>query len=308
LTLLEEASISEILQQMKEELERHIEARISGRSDKFLIERAIAKGKRLRPLLLLATFKALGGKDYSKALDVACALELAHSASLVHDDIIDLDHRRRGGMALWDQIGVGKAVLQGHRIINFAFETVLEKGLDLADIFLRAWDKASKGIMDEILISPNPSKPLYMYIIREKTASLFEAATESAAVLAGAGPELKKIVKQLGLEVGTAYQLADDLAEMLKSKGSTNVYLILQQAKQRFTRAFVASNTGSVDALLRAISPRMPTVKFLIREIGIHVRAAEALCMNPLLPDTSERRLLRNLPLYFVKQILREAM
>ena len=122
MTLVEARELRELLEGLRRDLEHHLLRRIDSRSDRFLIQKALLGGKRLRPLLLLVTFKALGGRDYEKALDVACALELAHSASLVHDDILDLDYRRRGELSLWRHIGVGKALLQGHRIINFAFE------------------------------------------------------------------------------------------------------------------------------------------------------------------------------------------
>jgi len=86
----------------------------------------------------LTVFKALGGIEYQKALDVAVALELAHSASLVHDDIVYRDRYRRGDASLWAQVGAGKAILQGHRIIMFAFQIVLDIGEETTRIFVRA--------------------------------------------------------------------------------------------------------------------------------------------------------------------------
>jgi len=306
LTLVKTTSLEEILEELKRDLERHLNTRIEKRSDKFLIQKAILGGKRLRPLLLLITFKALNGRDYGKALDVACALELAHSASLVHDDILDLDYRRRGDLSLWRHIGVGKALLQGHRIINFAFETVLEKGVELARIFVEAWDKASKGILDEVLLGKNISEELYLMIVREKTASLFEAATESAAVIAGVDNRTKNLVKQYGLEVGTAYQLADDLVDSLRSKSYGSIMFMLHDVKDRILKALIASKTGQIDTLVKALSPKMPNERFMIREIAYRISKARKLACSDLIPDNPYKEALKQLPLYFITQMLHE--
>ena len=307
MTLLEEARVEEIIGQLRNDLEQQLQRRINKRSDRFLIERAIAGGKRLRPLLLLVTFKALGGRDYVKALDVACALELAHSASLVHDDILDLDYKRRGSLALWRQIGVGKALLEGHRIINLAFETVLEKGMELARIFVEAWDKASRGILEEIIASTHLTTELYLRIIREKTASLFEAATESAAVLADANENLKNLIKKYGCEVGTAYQLADDLAESIKRRRYGRMLYVFHEMRDRVLRAFIASKTGRMSTLVSALSPKTPSEEFLLKEIARRINAAQELASSALIPDSPYKRVLIELPAYFVKQMLKEA-
>jgi len=306
--VLREAVLDSVLDELRKDLERHIKLRIGRRSDRYLIEKVIAGGKRLRPLLLLFTFKALGGKDYSKALDVACALELAHSASLVHDDIIDLDYHRRGGLALWQQIGIGKAMLEGHRIINFAFETVLEKGMELSKIFVEAWDKASAGILDEVMTSAHLSTELYLKIIREKTASLFEAATESAAVIAGVNEELKRLIRQYGCEVGIAYQLSDDLAELLHKRRYGRLPYIFQEWKDRMIKVFIASKTRRVKTFISAISPQLPSEQFLIKEIARRIAHAQALASSKLIPETPLKPMLQEIPLYFVKQMLHEAV
>ncbi|HIQ29567.1 MAG TPA: hypothetical protein EYH45_03285 [Candidatus Caldiarchaeum subterraneum] len=304
--LVEEAGLQQLLNTLREDLEQHIQRRIHGRSDRFLIQRAILGGKRLRPLLLLVTFKALNGEDYEKALDVACALELAHSASLMHDDILDLDYRRRGELSIWRHIGVGKALLQGHRIINFAFETVLEKGIELARIFVEAWDKASKGILNEVLLGRDISEELYLLIIREKTASLFEAATESAAVLAGVDEQAKYLVKQYGVEVGTAYQLADDLVDSLRNKRYGGVMFLMQDFKERFLKALIASKTGKFSTLVKAFSPKHPSEEFIIRQVAYRISKARQLASSGLIPDNPYKEALKQLPLYFITQMLRE--
>ena len=306
MTLLEHAGVEEIVKELRRDLEEHLMRRINKRSDRFLISKVISGGKRLRPVLLLVTFKALGGKNYEHALDVACALELAHSASLVHDDILDLDYRRRGDLSLWRHIGVGKALLQGHRIINFAFATVLEKGMEIARIFVEAWDKASKGILEEVLFGKDVSTEIYLRIVREKTASLFEAATESAAVVAGVGEDVKRLVKQYGVEVGTAYQLADDLVDIVRGKSYGGILFLMRDVKDRLIKAIIASKTGKVDTLVKALSPKMPSEEFLIKEIANRINRARALASSNLIPDSPYKEVLKQLPQYFVSQMLHE--
>ena len=303
-----ETTLDAIVSELRRDIERNLERKISQRSDRFLLEQSLRGGKRLRPILLLMVFKALGGKDYQKALDVASALEIAHSASLVHDDILDMDYRRRGVPALWRQIGVGKAILEGHRMINFAFETVLEKGLEIAKIFVDAWDKASKGVLDEFITQFNPSVGYYLLLVREKTASLFEAAAHAGAILAEADSHLLEVMKKFGVEVGTAYQLADDLNEILRKGQHGRLAYLLEDTRQRVIRALMASKTGKLDWMIRSISPKTPSEGFLRSEIVKRVALARSLIRQSSIPDTYYKQLLTELPLYFVKQILEEGL
>lgn len=303
-----ETSLEAVVTELRMDIERNLERKISQRKDRFLLERTLRGGKRLRPILLLMVFKALGGGDYQKALDVATALEIAHSASLVHDDILDRDYRRRGVPALWRQIGVGKAILEGHRMINFAFETVLEKGLEIAKIFVDAWDKASKGILDEFLAQFNPSVGLYLILVREKTASLFEAAAHAGAVLAEAEGNLLETMKRYGAELGTAYQLADDLNEILRKSQHGRLVYLLEDTRQRVMRALMASKTGKLDWMIRSISPKTPSEGFLRSEIVKRVALSRSLIRQSNVPNNYYKQLLMELPQYFVKQILVEGL
>ncbi|MCS7129074.1 MAG: polyprenyl synthetase family protein [Candidatus Caldarchaeum sp.] len=306
-TVLEKFPFDELLGSLKNDFERNLQEKISGRSDRFLIERVVSGGKRLRPLLLLSVFKALGGREYQKALDVAVALELAHSASLVHDDIVDLDKNRRGGRTLWYQIGMGKAVLQGHRIINFAFEIVLNIGVEMARIFVDAWERASKGILNEVLNRSVLTERLYMLTIREKTASLFEAAAHAGALLAGAGPDLTELMRRYGSEVGTVYQLADDLEELFVKKRMGRVFYVAQEMRDRFLQLLIASKTGNTRGVFRAVAPTNPGEEFLKRQMVEKLRSAIDLASDPAIPETPYKQLLQHLPIYFVRQMFGEA-
>uniref|UniRef100_A0A7J3VT54 Polyprenyl synthetase family protein n=1 Tax=Caldiarchaeum subterraneum TaxID=311458 RepID=A0A7J3VT54_CALS0 len=306
-TVLERTPLDNLLIGLKTDLEKNLLDKLSGRSDRFLIERAVSGGKRLRPILLLTVFKALGGREYQKALDVAVALELAHSASLVHDDIIDLDKSRRGGRTLWAQIGMGKAVLQGHRIINFAFEIVLDIGVEMARIFLDAWERASKGILDEVLNRSVLTERLYMFMIREKTASLFEAAAHAGALLAGASHDQTELMRRYGLEVGTVYQLADDLEELYVKKRMGRALYVVQEMRDRFLHLILASKTGNTKGVFRAVAPLNPGEEFMKRQMVEKLKSSINLASSSLIPETPYKQLLQHLPMYFVRQMFGEA-
>ncbi len=306
-TVLRDAELATILEGLRNDLEKHLRSKIEGRSDKLLIEKSLIGGKRLRPVLLLTVFKALGGKEYQKALDVAAALELAHSASLVHDDIIDYDAVRRGQVSLWRAIGMGKAILQGHRIINLAFDIVLSAGVEIARIFVDAWEKASRGILDEVLNKSVLTERLYLIMIREKTASIFEAACHAGAVLAGAGEDVVRLLRKYGSEVGTAYQLADDLAETYLKKRRGRILYILEEMRDRFLHLLIAQKTGRLPSLFRAVTPFTPREDFLKQQLFERIRSAINIAKDPSIPDTPYRRILQKLPVYLVLQMFEEA-
>ncbi|MEM4495484.1 MAG: polyprenyl synthetase family protein [Candidatus Caldarchaeum sp.] len=304
---LQEPETMELVEILRHDIETRLRERIEGRPDRLLIERAVRGGKRLRPILLLTVFKALGGSDYNKALDVAVALELAHSASLVHDDIVDLDKTRRGRASLWYQIGAGKAIIQGHRIINLAFNIVLDIGEEMTRIFVEAWDRASKGILDEVVNKAALTERLYLLMIREKTASLFEAAAHAGAVLASASSDTIQIMRRYGSEVGTVYQLADDLTENINRKQLGRIYFLTHEMRERLIHLLVASKTKQVRMLFRAVTPYTPQEEFMKRQIVERIRSAVNLATDDRIPENPYKGLLRKLPWMFVKQMLRES-
>ncbi|MCX8201909.1 MAG: polyprenyl synthetase family protein [Candidatus Caldarchaeum sp.] len=306
-TAIEDIDAEALLAVLKTDLEKHLYDKIAGRPDSFLIEKAVKGGKRIRPILLLTVFKALGGIEYRKALDVAVALELAHSASLVHDDIVDLDKTRRSSPSLWFQIGAGKAILQGHRIINLAFQIVLDIGEEMSRIFVTAWDRASKGILEEVVNKAALTERLYLVMIREKTASLFEAACHAGAVLAGARPDQVELMRKYGSEVGTLYQLADDLSDIYLRKKSGRLYFVTHEMRERLVHLLISSKTKQLRGLIRAVAPRIPDEQFLKKQIVERLRSATSLAEDPRVPESPYKTLLRLLPRLFVAQMMDEA-
>lgn len=300
--------LEDFTKQARSDIETRIREMISDRSDREVIARAIEGGKRLRPILLLLVFNSLGGKDTQNAMDVACALELAHNASLIHDDVIDNDTVRRGKTSLWRELGIGKAVIQGHRIINLAFQTVLAKSLELGQIFLNAWDRASSGLFEEVLSRELPTKTLYLRIIREKTASLFGAAAECGAVISAAPYSVRATAREFGEYVGIAYQLADDYMEVRMGRGLFRVPLVaLQLLEDRIRNLFLSLvRKKDVRSAWRMLSLRVDMTSFYKEEISRYIGRAEALIDS--LPITEEhlRDALRLMPRFSVNSLLSE--
>jgi heptaprenyl diphosphate synthase len=297
--------LEEALAQRRVELESWIAQKLVSRSDRMIIERAIEGGKRLRPLFLILLFEALGGRDRRIALDVAFALELAHAASLMHDDIIDWDRLRRGKPALWRQIGISKAVIEGHRIINLAFKTVLEKGIEISRIFLEAWDKASLGVLEEILSTTPPSKLLYIRIIENKTASLFAAAAESAAVLAGVPHDVRLLAKGYGRLVGIVYQLGDDYADMISNRGLAKLLKSFGMVEELVRQGYIALKSGRLMELLKLWDALRGFQGYIPEVLHESLREIDLITERlPVSPDF--RDLLREFPRYCFLRMVKE--
>ncbi|MCS7095032.1 MAG: polyprenyl synthetase family protein [Thaumarchaeota archaeon] len=297
--------VESIIERLRSEFEDHLRKKLSSSPSGPLISEVVEGGKRLRPAFLLLVFECLGGKDREMALDVAYALELAHNASLVHDDIIDLDFTRRGRPSLWRRIGIGRAVVEGHRIINIAFSTTLEKGQEIARIFVEAWDRASLGVLEEIAATKPPSEIFYQRVIEHKTGSLFAAAAESAAVCAGVDKSLREAAKQYGLLVGTAYQIADDIVELKKRPLRLSVMLALTRLEDAFVKFALAAKTRSLGALLNIAKVRGKTITFFTSLLESKLVEIDLLVES--MPLENDRKvLLKSFPRYCVREMLKE--
>ena len=200
----------------------------------------LAGGKRLRPMMVLAACEAVGGKK-EDALPFACALEMIHTYSLIHDDLpaMDNDEYRRGRKTTWNVYGEGMAVLAGDALLNKAFETAAEAFSmigEAADIAARyaAVAKALQilankagiygmiggqcaDICAEELPADHVTKELLWYIHKNKTAALIEAALMIGAVLAGAPDEAVKKLEQAAENIGIAFQIQDDILDVTSS-------------------------------------------------------------------------------------------
>ncbi|BBD09682.1 polyprenyl synthetase family protein [Desulfovibrio ferrophilus] len=170
-----------------------------------------AGGKRLRPLLALLTAHAL--ETEADLYPLACSLELLHSATLLHDDILDDAELRRGQEAAHLTFGKGSTILAGDVLLALANRLVADYGIPrLTSVLSEAIMLTATGEVKEIANVRNVdlSRDDYMDIITGKTAYLFQAAAECGAILSGKGPEMEQAAHAYGLNLGIAFQLVDD--------------------------------------------------------------------------------------------------
>ena len=174
-------------------------------------------GKRFRPKLVLLSFKAAGGQDTAAAVPVAVAVELLHTASLVHDDINDRSNLRRGRHSVNARWGNGLALLIG----DFVFVRLLDliSGCDKR-VIQTVSDSCTAIVEGETLQMVHLGDPLlseadYLQIVELKTARLFAACSALGGIVAGASADCIDALTQYGLCLGMAFQIRDDVLDVI---------------------------------------------------------------------------------------------
>lgn len=169
-------------------------------------------GKRLRPMLLLLAAKALGEAN-DKHLLLAAVIEFIHTATLLHDDVVDDSDLRRGkesANAVW---GNAASVLVGDYLYSRAFEMMVRTGnMRVMEILSKTTTAIAEGEVLQLLNCNNPetTEEKYLEVIARKTAILFSAATRLAAVISNASTEVEQRLAEYGQHLGIAFQLIDD--------------------------------------------------------------------------------------------------
>lgn len=174
-------------------------------------------GKRVRPALTILSNYAVGG-DAARAgsIRMATVMEFLHTATLVHDDIIDNAETRRNRPSINSRFGNQTAVLMGDWLYMSAFETSLaERSLSILDILTAVTRKMTEGELLQLTLlgRTDLSEAQYLDILQRKTAFLFSACCEIGAILGGADDERRTALRNYGLQLGTAFQLVDDLLD-----------------------------------------------------------------------------------------------
>lgn len=171
-----------------------------------------AGGKRIRPLITLASARLLGGGgDGPRKL--AAAVEFIHSATLLHDDVVDVSNMRRGKKSANVVWGNSASVLVGDFLFARSFNLMVETGdIQVLDILARAASVIAEGEVMQLAAANDAgtSRERYMAIIKAKTAALFAAAARAGAVAAGRPGEEATALETYGRELGLAFQLVDD--------------------------------------------------------------------------------------------------
>ena len=174
-----------------------------------------AGGKRLRPALLLLSSGALGYRGEAR-LTLAAVVEFIHTATLLHDDVVDESKLRRGHETANAAFGNAAAVLVGDFLYSRAFQMMVEvEDMRVMRVLADATNTIAAGEVMQLMGSHDPDvdESRYLEVIRRKTAKLFEAAARLGAVLAKSSPEVERRLADYGAHVGTAFQLIDDVLD-----------------------------------------------------------------------------------------------
>ncbi|MBL6749293.1 MAG: polyprenyl synthetase family protein [Nevskia sp.] len=172
-------------------------------------------GKRLRPALLLLVARALGAAGQAPCL-LACVIEFIHTATLLHDDVVDHSDRRRGRQtanAVWGNAG---AVLSGDFLYSRSFQLMVEADcMPVMQVMADATNAIAEGEVLQLMNcnDPDVTEARYLRVIELKTARLFQAAGAVGAICADGGAELQAQMARYGQCLGMAYQLVDDLLD-----------------------------------------------------------------------------------------------
>jgi len=176
---------------------------------------ALEGGKRIRPIILLLSNKAAGGYE-ADALKEAVAIELLHTESIIHDDIIDDETIRRGKPVFYVVYGFNTSLLTADFVFGIILSIASKSKKNVAEDLASAALQMCEGEILEMKVEADDSEvPLekYLLIVSKKTASLFEAAAKIGAKLASADEKVVEALSKYGFNMGIAYQIQDDILD-----------------------------------------------------------------------------------------------
>ena len=180
-----------------------------------------AGGKRLRPLLTIASARLCGDFEGHRAHNLAACVEFIHTATLLHDDVVDESDTRRGNQSANAVFGNEAAVLVGDFLFSRAFQLMVEDGsLPVLRILSGASAVIAEGEVMQLSAAHNLDTDFdtYLKVITAKTAALFAAACETGAVIADQNKQTCQALHDYGLNLGIAFQIADDVLDYTASQ------------------------------------------------------------------------------------------
>ena len=191
------------------EIQLHTDVELIDQLSHYIIN---SGGKRLRPMMVLLSARALG-YTAERHFELAAIIEFIHTATLLHDDVVDASDLRRGKTTANHIWGNEASVLVGDFLYSRAFEMMVAIGqMTVMDILAATTNTIAEGEVLQLLNRNNPDtdEATYFEVIRRKTAKLFEAGAELGAVIANSNSEQRQRMAQYGLQLGNAFQLVDD--------------------------------------------------------------------------------------------------
>jgi geranylgeranyl diphosphate synthase type I len=244
-------------------------------------------GKRLRPMLLLTVAEAEGG-SLEMALDAACAIEILHNYSLVHDDIEDGDRVRHGRDTVWAKWGTAHGINAGDSLCAISYLALLESDVprpaERTVAMTRALHEANlamcagQGRDIAFEVEARVTMDDYVAMIAGKTAALFAAACEIGALAAGAEPARARAYRELGLAYGIGFQIEDDLLGTFGESAATGKPVGADLARRKWTFPVVWALAGPPSPARDVVAARYARYGALLPEaVEATISALDAL-------------------------------
>lgn len=214
---------SKLIERERNKIDILLNSTVKNRKPNSLYKPAVylidSKGKRIRPLLVLLSTKAVGGK-FEKSYNAAVAMELLHNFTLVHDDIMDNADKRRGRLTLHKKYDENTAILVGDSLLSVAYEYILKdcngNAKGIINSFTNGLIEVCEGQSLDTDFEKRYSVSIdeYILMIKKKTASMIKICCEIGATLGGGNEEEVKAISNYGLNLGIAFQIQDDLLDI----------------------------------------------------------------------------------------------
>lgn len=313
--------IAREMQSVEEEFERQARSNIQiiAHIGRYLHQTG---GKRVRPALVVLSAKVFGEEIGHSVIKMATVMEFLHTATLVHDDVIDGANVRRGRQAVSSQWGNETAVLMGDWLYMSAFETALrERNLDILDALTEATRKMTEGELIQLTLIGNTriTEEQHLEIVMRKTGYLFSASCRVGGIMHGASIEQRKALADYGLNLGIAFQLVDDLLDFTSNieKLGKPVLSDLREGKVTLPLIRLLRSHPQFISQIRAAmeepigeTARAREVLALLAECGelekareeAYSYAARAQEVLKILPDNQYRRALTDIAQYIIER------
>jgi len=280
-----------------------------------------AGGKRMRPVLVLLSARAcsIDNDDHRR---MAGVIEFIHTATLLHDDVVDMSTLRRGRPTANSQWNNPSSVLVGDFIYSRAFQILVSlQNMRIMQIMADTTNRIAEGEVLQLLNKHNVdvSEADYMRVIHNKTAILFEAAAQCGAILAGASDSVEDALRRFGLHVGTAFQLIDDVLDyegdsetlgknigddLAEGKPTLPLIYAMQHGSPADAELIADSlKTGGLDSLENIITAVQDSGGLNYTRTLAKEQAEKALACLDALPESSYRSALESMARFSIERI-----